>query len=41
MHEFGVSLRLKKMVYMVSRLNKEFGKGFEEWNHNWKVLGCG
>ena len=29
------------IVFMVSRLNKVFGKGFEEWNHNWKVLGCG
>ena len=25
---------------MVSRLNKVFGKGFEVWNQNWKVLGC-
>ena len=34
MHEFWVSLRLGNMVFIVSRLNKEFGKGFEVWNHN-------
>ena len=27
------------IVFMVSRLNKVFGKSFEVWNHNWKVLG--
>ena len=32
MHEFGVSMRLGKMVFMVSRLNKVFGKSFEVWN---------
>ena len=41
MHEFGVSLRLGKMVFMVYRLNKVFRKGFKVWNQNWKVLGCG
>ena len=41
MHEFGVSLRLLKMVFMVYRLNKVFGKGFEVWNKNRKALGCG
>ena len=40
MHEFRVSLRLREMVFMVSWLNKVFGKGFKVWNHNWKVLGC-
>ena len=29
MYEFGVSLRLWMIVFMVSRLNKIFGKGFE------------
>ena len=32
MHEFGISLRLGKMVLMVSKLNKVFGKCFEVWN---------
>ena len=41
MYEFEVSLRLGKMIFMVYRLNKVFGKGFEIWNNNWKVLGCG
>ena len=41
MHEFGVSLCLEKMVFMVSSLNKVFGKSFEVWNQNQKVLGCG
>ena len=41
MHEFGVSLRLGKILFMASRLNKVFGKGFEVWNQNWKILGCG
>ena len=41
MQEFGVSLRLRKMVFIVSRLNKVFGKGFEVWNQNWKALGYG
>ena len=35
MHEFGVSLRLGNMVFMVSRFNKVFGKCFEVWNQNW------
>ena len=26
------------MVFMVSRLNKVLGKGFEVWNMNWKVF---
>ena len=29
MHEFGVSLRLGKMVFVISRLNKVFKKSFE------------
>ena len=29
MHEFGVSPRLVKMIFMVSRLNKVFEKSFE------------
>ena len=29
MHEFRVSLRLGKIVFMVFRLNKIFGKGIE------------
>ena len=29
MHEFGVSLRLGKMVFMISSLNKVFKKSFE------------
>ena len=33
MHEFGVFLRLCKMVFMVYRLNKVFEKFFEVWNH--------
>ena len=41
MHKFRVSLSLGKMIFMVSRLNKLFGKGFEVWNQNRKVLGCG
>ena len=41
MYEFKVSLRLWVIVFMVSRLKKVFGKGFEEWNQNWKDLGCG
>ena len=40
MHEFWVSLRLGKMIFMVSWLDKAFGKDFEVWNQNWKVLGC-
>ena len=30
MYEFGISLRLWMIIFMVSRLNKGFGKGFEE-----------
>ena len=41
MYKFGVFLRLWVIVFVVSKLNKVFGKGFEEWNQNWKVLGCG
>ena len=41
MHEFRVSLRFREMVFMVSLLNKVFGKGFKVWNQNWKVLGYG
>ena len=41
MHKFRVSLRLGKMIFMVSRLNKVFGKDFEVLNQNWKVLACG
>ena len=26
------------IVFIVSRLNKVFGKSFEIWNKNWKVL---
>ena len=26
------------MVFMVYRLNKVLGKGFEVWNMNWKVF---
>ena len=29
MHEFGVSLRLWKMIFMVFRLKKVFGKGLK------------
>ena len=29
MYEFEVSLRLWMIIFMVSRLNKVFGKGFE------------
>ena len=38
MYEFGVSLRLWMIVFMVSKLNKVMGKSFELWNQNWKVL---
>ena len=39
MYEFRVSPRLWMIVFMVYRLNKVFGKIFEVWYHNWKVLG--
>ena len=32
MHKFEVFLRLGKMVFIVSRLNKIFGKSSKEWN---------
>ena len=41
MHEFEVSLRLETIIFMISRLNQIFGKSFEVWNHNWKILSCG
>ena len=40
MHEFRISIRLWMVLFMVSTLNKAFGKDFEVWNHNWKVSGC-
>ena len=39
MHEFLASLRIGNMIFMVSKLNKIFGKGFEVWNQIWKVFG--
>ena len=39
MNEFGVSLRLRMMVYMVSRVKQVFGNVLEVWNKIWKVLG--
>ena len=41
MQEFRFPLSLGNMVFMVSRLNKIFGKSFEVWNQKLKVLDCG
>ena len=41
MHEFGVSLRIWKMICMVSRVKQSIWKSFRSMELDWKVLGYG